>query len=62
LVPTAGQEGIGVDLAAVPGPDEPVQIGAGTGPAVIVVPTDEAAEVARQARSVLLDVRAERPR
>ena len=36
------------------GPDGPVQIGAGTGPSVMVVPTDEAWEVARQARSALL--------
>ena len=42
--------------AAVARPHGPVQIGAGHGPAVMVVPTDEAGEVARQARSAFLNV------
>ena len=36
------------------GPALPVRIDAGDGPAVLVVPTDEAAEIARQSRSALL--------
>jgi acetate kinase len=35
------------------GPDRPVSIGTGDGAAIVVVPTDEGAEVARQARSAL---------
>lgn len=49
--------GLTVDASAncaAIGPDGPVQIDAGVGPSVMVVPTDEAWEVARQARSALL--------
>jgi acetate kinase len=55
-----GHLGLVVDAsanAAAARPDRPVQIGAGPGPAVLVIPTDEAGEVARQARSALLDSR-----
>jgi acetate kinase len=52
-----GHLGLAVDAsanAAAAPPDGPVRIGSGHGPAVMVVPTDEAGEVARQARSALL--------
>ena len=42
--------------AAAVGPERPVRIGAGPGPTVMVVPTHEGAEVARQARSPLAGV------
>lgn len=52
-----GHLGLAIDVAAntaATGTDEPLQIGSGEGPAVMVVPTDEAVEVARQARSAML--------
>jgi acetate kinase len=39
--------------ARTAGPTAPARISSGTGPAVLVVPTDEGSEIARQARSAL---------
>jgi acetate kinase len=57
VVEPLGHLGLVIDVAvnaAATAPDEPVQIGSGDGPAVMVVPTDEAVEVARQANSAML--------
>jgi acetate kinase len=57
VVEPLGHLGLVIDVAvnaAATAPDEPVQIGSGDGPAVMVVPTDEAVEVARQAHSAML--------